>query len=163
LRLFINYCLGLILLCLSVSSFAGPREFCALPSQELSEKAQDDKFIEAMFDAEYVFRGRLFTYYHERCSNGVCAYNGLVFKALEQIENWLSLYVEVSWSEDCDNIWLHQMDWRRDKDKMFFEINKEYLLLAKDTPRGIVIIGSRGGLKVKELQMRYELERIGRK
>jgi len=26
-----------------------------------------------------------------------------------------------------------------------------------------VIIGSRGGLKVKELQMRYELERIGRK
>jgi len=152
----------LVLLC-GVSALTSAREFCELPSEKLTEKVQDDLFIEAMFDAEYIFRGRLFTYYHERCDGEACAYNGLVFRRLEQIDNWVNRYVEATWSEDCDNIWLHQMAWRSDKEKMFFEIDKEYLLLAKETSRGMVITGSRGGLKVKELQMRYELERIGRK
>ncbi len=139
------------------------KEFCDLPSTELSEQVQDDRFVEAMFEAEYIFRGRLFTFYHERCDGEICAFDGLVFKVLEEIDNWLNPYVETAWQEDCDNLWLHPMQWRKDKDKMFFEINKEYLLLAKDTPKGMVIFGSRSGLKVKELQMRYELERIGRK
>jgi len=146
-----------------ISSSVSANQFCAVEPAPLSEKAQDDLFVEAMFDAEYIFRGRLFTYYKERCDGDICAFDGLVFKVLEEIDNWLSLYVEVSWSEDCDSIWMHPQQWRRDKDKMFFEINKEYLLLAKDTPKGMVIVGSRAGLKVKELQMRYELERIGRK
>jgi len=145
------------------SATTSAKEFCPLPAQQLSVKVQDNLFVEAMFDAEYIFRGRLFTYYNERCDGDICAFDGLVFKVIEQIDSWLSVYVETSWVEDCQDIWLHQMAWRSDKEKMFFEINKEYLLLAKDTPKGMVIFASRSGLKVKELQMRYELERIGRK
>lgn len=151
------------LLIVLISTQTSAKEFCDVPQQPLSVQEQDERFVEAMFDAEYIFRGRLFTFYHERCDGEICAFDGLVFKVLEEVDNWLNPYVETSWQEDCDNIWLHPTQWRQDKEKMFFEINKEYLLLAKDSPKGLIIFGSRSGLKVKELQMRYELERIGRK
>lgn len=152
-----------LLFAIGFSSVVSAKEFCELSTQVMPEKVQDAMFLDAMFEADYIFRGRLFTFYNERCDGEICAFDGLVFKVLEQIDNWLNPYEETSWVEDCERLQLHQMQWRRDKDVMFFEINKEYLLLGRDTPQGMVIFGSRGGMKVKELQMRYELERIGRK
>ncbi|MDP2561437.1 hypothetical protein [Psychrobium sp. 1_MG-2023] len=154
---------SLVAMTLFVSSAFAKTEFCPLPQPLPSEKEQDELFVEAMFEADYIFKGRLFTFYHEQCDGEICAFDGLVFKVLEEVYGHLNLYVETGWSEDCERVWLHPQQWRQDKDVMFFEIDKEYLLLANDTPKGIMIIGSRGGAKVKELKMRYELERIGRK
>lgn len=153
-------CLFASLTLWSLSAFAADN-FCAMPKSMPQEKQQDALFLTAMFDADYIFRGRLFTYYNEKCDNEICAFDGLVFKNLEDIENYTKSYVETSWQEDCDKIWLFPTDWRTDKDQMFFEIKKEYLLLAKETKRGLVIFGARKGLKLKELMMQYELARIG--
>lgn len=153
----------LLMMTLSASSFAEDKKnFCPMPEIAPSEQALDAMFLEAMFEAEYVFRGKLFTYYNEKCDGEICAYNGLVFKVLEDVENETPAYVEVEWHEDCGRLWLYPTDWRQNKDQMFFEIKKEYLLLAKDTPRGMVITGARKGLKIKELKMKFDFERIGR-
>lgn len=138
------------------------KNFCPMPEVAPSEQALDAMFLEAMFEAEYVFRGKLFTYYNEKCDDEICAYNGLVFKVLEDVENETPAYVEVEWQEDCERLWLYPTDWRENKEQMFFEIKKEYLLIAKDTPRGMVITGARKGLKIKELKMKFDFERIGR-
>lgn len=135
--------------------------FCQMPSNMPTEKEQDALFLEAMFEADYIFKGRLFTYYNEKCDDEICAYDGLVFKTLIDVENYTSSYVETSWQEDCDRLWLFPTDWRLDKEQMFFEINKEYLILAKETDQGIVVFGARKGLKIKELSMLYTLNRLG--
>lgn len=166
LRIFVTKLISSALLCAALTgiSYAKEQEFCNLEGHPvLTEQQQDKLFLEAMFEADYVFRGRLFTFYDERCDGEVCAFKGLVFKVLEEIDNWLNPYEETSWVEDCQRIWLHPQQWREDEDTWLFKVNKEYLLLGRDTPRGMVIFGSRGGAKVKELQMQYELERIGRK
>jgi len=154
-------CLLVSTVLVSFSSIASDN-FCKVPQTLPSEKEQNSLFLEAMFTADYIFKGRLFTYYNEKCDEDICAYSGLVFKRLEDIENHVGSYVETSWEEDCDRVWLFPTDWREDKEKMFFEIKKEYLLLGKETEQGMVIFGARKGLKLKELMMQYELNRIGR-
>lgn len=154
-------CLLLSTAFVSFSSIAADN-FCKLPQVLPNEKQQDTLFLETMFEADYIFRGRLFTYYNEKCDGDICAFDGLVFKRLEDIENYTNAYVETSWQEDCDRIWLFPTDWRDNKEQMFFEIKKEYLLLGKDTDQGLVIFGARKGLKLKELMMKFELNRIDR-
>lgn len=146
---------------ISFSSVAA-NNFCEAPQSLPTEKEQNALFLEAMFTADYIFRGRLFTYYNEKCDGDICAYSGLVFKRLEDIEGHNGSYVETSWEEDCKRVWLFPIDWRIDKEKMLFEIKKEYLLLGKETDQGMVIFGARKDLKLKELMMQYELNRIGR-
>lgn len=153
-------CLLASLALLPLSGFAADN-FCEMPKSMPQEKEQDALFLEAMFDADYIFRGRLFTYYNEKCDGETCAFDGLVFKVLEDIENYTTSYVETSWKEDCDKIWLFPTDWRTNKEQMFFEIKKEYLVIAKETERGLVVFGARKGLKLKELMMQFELARIG--
>jgi len=136
--------------------------FCKVPQSFPNEEAQDTLFLKAMGTADYIFKGRLFTYYNEKCDGDICAYSGLVFKKLEDIENYTNAYVETSWQEDCDSVWLFPSEWRTNKDKMFFEIKKEYLLLGKETDDGMVIFGAREGFKLKELMMKYELSRFNR-
>jgi len=160
-KLFSVVCLLISTILISFSSIAA-NNFCEVPKSLPTEKEQNALFLEAMFTADYIFKGRLFTYYNEKCDGDTCAYSGLVFKRLENIEGHTGSYVETSWEEDCDRVWLFPTDWRKDKETMFFEINKEYLLLGKETDRGMVIFGSRKDLKLKELMMQYELNRIGR-
>jgi len=155
-------CLLVSTIFISFSSIAAEK-LCKMPASLPTEKQQDALFLEAMFDADYIFRGELFTYYNEKCDGDTCAFDGLVFKRLENIENYTNSYVETAWEEDCERIWLFPTDWREDKEKMFFEIKKEYLVLAKETDQGIVVFGARKGLKLKELMMQFELNRIDRK
>jgi len=145
---------------LSSAALSNEKNFCTMPDIAPSEAEKDAMFVEAMFEAEYVFKGRLFTYYNEKCDDEICAYQGLVFQVLEDLENDTPSYVETSWHEDCDRLWLFPTDWREDKEQMFFEIKKDYLILAKDTPRGMVVIGARKGLKIKELTMKFTLESL---
>ena len=149
--------LGLALLAISTSVVA---QFCPVPQTMPSEKEQDELFVNAMFEAEYIFRGRLFTFYDDKCDGEICVFDGLVFKVLENIKGFSNPYVEGGWMDDCDRLWLHPLQWRTDKDKMMFKVDQEYLILAVETPQGIYVTGSREALKVKELMMRYELERI---
>ena len=134
--------------------------FCPLEQPELSEKEQDKLFVAAMFEAEFVFRGKLFSFYDDQCDGEICTWGSLVFKRLEDIEGFSNPYIEGDWVEDCDKLWLHPMAWRSDKSQATFKINSEYLVLAVETPTGFEFIGSRGGLKVKQLMMQYELARI---
>lgn len=145
---------------LSSSVLGNEKNFCPMPNIAPSESERDTMFVNAMFEAEYVFKGRLFTYYNEKCDDEICAYQGLVFQVLEDLENETPSYVETSWHEDCDRLWLFPTDWREDKEQMFFEIKKDYLILAKDTPRGMVVTGARKGLKIKELKMKFTLESL---
>lgn len=153
-------CLTIGSMLISFSSIAAD-SFCKVPQSLPAEKAQDALFLQAMSQADYILTGRLFTYYNEKCDGDICAYSGLVFKKLEDIENYTNAYIETSWEEDCERVWLFPTQWRINKDKMFFEIKKEYLLLGRETDDGIVIFGAREGLKLKELMMQYELNRYG--
>lgn len=153
-------CLTISSACISFSSIAVD-SFCEIPQSFPSEKEQDVLFLQAMQEADYIFRGRLFTYYNEKCDGDICAYSGLVFKKLEDIENLTSSYVETHWKEDCNQVWLFPSEWRTDKDKMLFSIKSEYLLLGKNSDNGMVIVGAREGLNLKKLMMQYELSRFG--
>ncbi len=137
-------------------------QFCPLPDSLPTEKQQDQLFVTAMFEADYVFRGRLFTFFDDRCDGDICTWGSLVFKRLEDIEGFSHPYIEGDWIERCDQVWLHPTAWRSDKTKGAYKVNDQYLILANDTPNGIVFIGSRRGLKVKELMMKFELARISR-
>lgn len=149
--------LGIALLVLSTSTNA---QFCPLPQTMPSESEQDELFVKAMFEVDYVFRGRLFTFYDDNCDGDICTWNSLVFKVNEDIRGFSNPYVEGDWVEDCERLWLHPSEWRTDKDKTTYKVDKEYLILANETDTGIEILGSRLALKINELKMRYELERI---
>ena len=157
------------MLCLTMSSVwisfsvAAADSFCDIPESLPTEKKQDALFLQAMQQADYIFRGRLFTYYNEKCDGDICAYSGLVFKKLEDIENNTNAYVETRWEEDCSQVWLFPTEWRKNKDKIIFSIKNEYLLLGKETDDGMVIFGAREGIKLKTLMMQYELNRFGGK
>ena len=158
----INKCIqsSLLLGCLLVTS--AHAKFCAPAEQPITIKQQDELFMAEMFAADYVFKGRLFTFYDEKCDGEICQFQGLVFKVLQQVENKLPLYFETTWTENCDKPWLYSSQWRTDKDEMLFKVNSEYVVLANDTPKGVVVIGAKGGITIKNIIMRYELERIGR-
>jgi hypothetical protein len=132
-------------------------QFCALETMELAEEQQDQLFVAAMFEADYVFRGQVFSFYDDNCEGEICTWGSLVFKRLEAIKGISNPYIEGDWIEDCTKLWLHPMSWRRDKNQSLFTINSEYLILASDSAAGIRIIGSRGGYKVQQLIMQYQL------
>jgi len=146
---------------LVMSPFAAAAQFCSTNIEPLNEQQQDSQFVAAMFEADYVFRGRLFSFYGDLCQGEICTWTSLVFKRLEDIKGNSNPYVEGDWVEQCSKLWLHSMAWRFDPLQQQFSINSEYLILAQHSDNGLKFIGSRNGLKVNQLMMQYQMAVIG--
>jgi len=153
--------IGLLVLPCAAAAQSVTVQFCPVEVAPLHEQHHDAYFVAAMFKSPYVFRGRLFSFYDDRCDGQICTWGSLVFKRLENIKGIVNPYIEGDWVEDCNEVWRHQSAWRHDKLLPQFTINSEYLILATDSPSGIKVTGSRSGLKVNQLMMQYQLAVIG--
>ena len=130
------------------------------PVQPLSNA--DLHFIDTMYNAPIIFRGKLFSGYREQCLGDRCDFAGVVFKVIETYEGSLNGYEEGDWQVESDELWRLPADWPGAADVELFNIDDEYLVMGYKDDRGLHITGLRREDKLNRLVMQYELGRIGR-